>query len=189
MAGACDCAMDHPAFDEPTGATKPLQEARATDCALDADQRRAIAGTAYSARLTWPPPRAFDPASFAPVNRIKRVRESVPRPVRQSGATTLRGAGSPAALRRRLGLARHGTAARGNGQIKPQEPRAPREPMQRRESFSTHWWASVGDCDTEQCEAAVAGSAFSRSALARLACKIALGARLRRVVTVQRTRP
>ena len=32
------------------------------------------------------------------VNRIKRVREYVPRPVRQPGATTLRGAGSPAAL-------------------------------------------------------------------------------------------
>ena len=32
------------------------------------------------------------------VNRIKRVREYVPRPVRQPGATTLRGAGSPAAF-------------------------------------------------------------------------------------------
>jgi hypothetical protein len=32
------------------------------------------------------------------VNRIKRVRENVPRPVRQPGATALRGAGSPAAL-------------------------------------------------------------------------------------------
>ena len=32
------------------------------------------------------------------VNRIKRVREYVPRPVRQPGATTLLGAGSPAAF-------------------------------------------------------------------------------------------
>jgi hypothetical protein len=37
------------------------------------------------------------------VNRIKRVREYVPRPVRQPGATTLRGARSPAALFSRLG--------------------------------------------------------------------------------------
>jgi len=33
------------------------------------------------------------------VNRIKRVREYVPRPVRQPGATALRGAGSSAAIR------------------------------------------------------------------------------------------
>jgi hypothetical protein len=45
-------------------------------------------------------------------------------------------------------------------------------------TFSTHWWASVGDCDTEQCEAAVIGSAFSRSALAPLAAKIAPERRL-----------
>jgi hypothetical protein len=61
------------------------------------------------------------------VNRIKRVREYVPRPVRQPGATTLRGAGSPAALRRRLDrAAAPGKAApSGNRQIKPREPRRP----------------------------------------------------------------
>jgi hypothetical protein len=35
-----------------------------------------------------------------------------------------------------------------------------------------HWWVSVGGCDPEQWEAAVDGSAFSRSALARLPAKI-----------------
>jgi hypothetical protein len=40
------------------------------------------------------------------VNRIKRVREYVPWPVRQPGATTLHGAGSPAALSFALALAR-----------------------------------------------------------------------------------
>jgi hypothetical protein len=61
------------------------------------------------------------------VNRIKRVREYVPRPVRQPGATTLRGAGSPAALSVGWPLARLAGKAVSGGhrQIKPREPRRP----------------------------------------------------------------
>jgi len=46
-------------------------------------------------------------ASCPGVNHIKRVREYVPRPVRQPGATMLRGAGSPAALPVAWALARY----------------------------------------------------------------------------------
>ena len=67
------------------------------------------------------------------VNRIKRVREYVPRPVRQPGATTLRGAGSPAALSVGWALARlAGKAASAATGRSNRENRGARNPMQRR---------------------------------------------------------
>ena len=67
------------------------------------------------------------------VNRIKRVREYVPRPVRQPGATTLRGAGSPAALPVAWALARFaGKAARAAKGRLNRENRSAGNPMQRR---------------------------------------------------------
>ena len=61
------------------------------------------------------------------VNRIKRVREYVPRPVRQPGATTLRGAGSPAALPVAWALARLAgkAASAANGQNQTARTAAP----------------------------------------------------------------
>ena len=67
------------------------------------------------------------------VDRIKRVREYVPWPVRQPGATTLHGAGSSAAfpIARTLawlaGKAESAAAGRSN-----RENRSRRNPMQRR---------------------------------------------------------
>jgi hypothetical protein len=67
------------------------------------------------------------------VNRIKRVREYVPRPVRHPGATTLCGAGSLAALSVAWPMARFaGKAASAATGGSNRENRGARNPMQRR---------------------------------------------------------
>ena len=55
------------------------------------------------------------------------------------------------------------------------------------ETRPMHWWVSVGGCDPEQWEAAVDGSAFSRSALARLPAKITPERRAARIRHVRTT--
>jgi hypothetical protein len=77
--------------------------------------------------------RALEVGVLSWVNRIKRVREYVPRPVRQPGATTLRGARSPAALSVGWALARlGGKAASAAAGRSNRENHGARNPMQRR---------------------------------------------------------